>query len=154
MEPEGCRCFSLQLLELASPLNDRCKAKRVVVGCILPLPAVSCTQQALTVTVAISSGCLYEYVWSLDRTKWWAHFTLTFLCCCLLRGLSHVSFLHYRHFCPLWAVDGCPPSDAFFTFFFFFFLVSCPLCEAAMPPVGLLVSCPLRRQPCPLWAFW
>ena len=52
--------FSLQLLELASPLNDRYKAKRVVVGCILPLPAVSCTQQALT--VAISSGCLYEYV--------------------------------------------------------------------------------------------
>ena len=61
--------FSLQLLELASPLNDRYKARRVVVGCILPLPAVSCTQQALTVTVAISSGCLYEYVWSLDITK-------------------------------------------------------------------------------------
>ena len=61
--------YSLQLLELASPLNARYKAKRVVVGCILPLPAVSCTQQALTVTVAISSGCLYEYVWSLDITK-------------------------------------------------------------------------------------
>ena len=30
MEPEGCRCFFLQLL------NDRYKAKRVVVGCILP----------------------------------------------------------------------------------------------------------------------
>ncbi len=28
--------FSLQLLELASMLNDRYKAKRVVVGCILP----------------------------------------------------------------------------------------------------------------------
>ena len=28
--------FSLQLLELASLLNDRYKAKRVVVGCILP----------------------------------------------------------------------------------------------------------------------
>ena len=61
--------FSLQLLKLDSPLNDRYKARRVVVGCILPLPAVSCTQQALTVTVAISSGCLYEYVWSLDITK-------------------------------------------------------------------------------------
>ena len=148
--------FSLQLLELASPLNDRYKAKRVVVGCILPrfsarrsrrglsplefrqysgwaqavntgltehsqkvthsthsqsgntmqslrfgkagegssvttgytcphrvstssivdqggndyclpFPAVSCTRQALTVT--ISSGCLYEYVWSRDLTK-------------------------------------------------------------------------------------
>ena len=28
--------FALQLLELASLLNDRYKAKRVVVGCILP----------------------------------------------------------------------------------------------------------------------
>ena len=108
--------FSLQLLELASLLNDRYKAKRVVVGCSLPLPAVSCTQQALTVTVAIYSGYLYEYVWSLDITKWWAYFTLTFLCCCLLRGLSHVLLLHYRQFCPLWAVDGCPPSDEIFTF--------------------------------------
>ena len=126
--------FSLQLLKLDSPLNDRYKAKRVVVDCIvprfstrrsrrslsplelrqysmwaqalntkftiqesrrglfnydgahlstqgqyllhkipagndccLPFPAVSCTQQALT--VAISSGSLYEYVWSLDITK-------------------------------------------------------------------------------------
>ena len=35
--------FSLQLLEFASLLNDWYKAKRVVVGCILPLPAASCT---------------------------------------------------------------------------------------------------------------
>ena len=42
--------FSLQLLELASPLNARYnyKAKRVVVGCSLPLPAVSCTVWMVT----------------------------------------------------------------------------------------------------------
>ena len=112
--------------------------------------------------MAISSGCLYEYVWSLDITKWWAYLTLTFLCCCLLRGLSHVLLLHYRHCCPLWAVDVCPPSDAFFTCF-------APPLQAFLPPVGRSwVSCqwwifapcgPLRailpvRQPCPLWAFW
>ena len=152
----GCKLVSVEdtwgLQRAANALTaGNLPAKTVVVGCILPLPAVSCTQQALTVTVAISSGCLYEYVWSLDITKWWAYLTLTFLCCCLLRGLSHVLLLHYRHFwpcgpfmgvlpvmnfCSLWAVEGYPPR------------------EAAMPPVGLLVSCPLRRQPCFVRGLW
>ena len=200
----------LQLLELTSPLIDRYKAKRVVVGCLLPcfsarrsrrglstlevrqysgwaqavntgltdhsqkvthithsqsgnimqssrfrkagegssmttgytypyrvstscnhcclsFPVVSCTRKALT--VAISSGCLYEYVSVLDITKVWAYFTLTFLWCYHLRGLSHVLLLHYRHFCPLWAVDGCPPSDTFFTCF-------APPLQALLPPLG------------------
>ena len=38
-------------------------------------------------------------------------------------------------FCLLWAVEGCPPSDA------------------VLPPVGRLVVVLPVRQPCPLWAF-
>ena len=44
--------------------------------------------------------------------------------------------LPVMNFCSLWAVEGYPPR------------------EAAMPPVGLLVSCPLRRQPCFVQGLW
>ena len=42
---------------------------------------------------------------------------------------SHVLLLHYRQGYPLWAIDGCPPSDAIFT-------CLAPPLQARLPPVG------------------
>ena len=60
---------------------------------------------------------------------------------------SHVLLLHYRQFCPLWAVGGCPTREAAMPRAVL--LVSCPPRESATPPAGLVVSCPPREAAMP-----
>ena len=59
---------------------------------------------------------------------------------------SHVLPLHYRQGCPLWAVDAIlPPVGR---------LVVVLPARQPCPLWAFLVSCPFRRQPCPLRALW
>ena len=73
------------------------------------------------------------------------------MCVFPVMHFSHVLLHHYRHSCPLWAVDGCPPSDAFLPPVGRWGLSS-PW--GSFPPVGRLVVVIPVRQPCPVRALW
>ena len=106
--------FSLQLLELASLLNNRYRAKWVVVGCILqhfsarrsrrgfsPLEV----RQYLGWAQAVNTG-LTEHSQKVPHITVWKHNAKYFAPCGPLMGVltvmhfSHVLLLQYRYFCP------------------------------------------------------